>query len=80
MTAAASPRRPAPTGEVHATAAYTAGDFRRRTGLNDFTWRAARKAGLRVVKFGRKVYVRGSDWLDFLARVAAGEVAEQTND
>jgi hypothetical protein len=63
-------------GVIHAAESYRADEFRRRTGLNDFTWRAVRKAGLRVVRFGRKLWVRGSDWFEFLERAASGEFAE----
>jgi hypothetical protein len=61
-------------GITHCSEIYTAAEFKRRVGMNDFSWRAARKAGLRVLKFGRKVYVRGRDWELFLERAATGEV------
>jgi hypothetical protein len=60
---------------VRGDEAYSARDFRRRTGLTDFSYRSARRAGLRVIRFRRKVYVRGSDWLSFLERIASGEIS-----
>lgn len=57
---------------------YTAAEFRRRAGLNDFSWRAARRAGLPVIAVGRKLFVRGVDWAEFLGRIANGEIAFDT--
>lgn len=55
---------------IRADEAYTVAEFRRRTGLADYALRAARAAGLRVIAVGRKRYVRGLDWLAFLAAQA----------
>ncbi len=72
MKSTATQRR-AP-GVIRADEAYTVAEFRRRTGLGDFAFRAARAAGLRVIAFNKKRYVRGQDWLAFLAEQAdAGE-------
>lgn len=51
---------------IRADEAYSVAEFRRRVGLGDNSFRHARKAGLRVVMFGQKRWVLGSDWLAFL--------------
>lgn len=60
-------------GVIDRNHAYSVREFRRRTGLGDYAYAQARKAGLRVIKVGKKPYVLGSDWLDFLSRCASGE-------
>lgn len=57
-------------GVIRGDEAYTVAEFRRRTGLGDFAWRQLRHE-LRVVEVGKKRFVRGTDWLEFLARKAA---------
>jgi hypothetical protein len=61
-------------GVIRVDEVYRADEFRGRAGLNDFSWRGVRRAGLRVVRVNRKVYVRGSDWFDFLTRIESGEI------
>jgi hypothetical protein len=51
---------------IAASESYTVPEFRRRTGLGDFAFRQVRRAGLRVVAVGKKRYVLGADWLQFL--------------
>lgn len=59
---------------VRADEVYTVREFRRRAWLTDYSYREARRAGLVVIRFGRKCYVRGADWIDFLDRIAKGEI------
>ena len=54
---------------IRADEAYTVPEFRRRAGLGDYAFREVRRAGLRIIEIGKKRYVRGCDWLEFLARV-----------
>ena len=42
--------------------------FRRMTGLSAWAMRQCRRNGLRVVKVGRRHFIRGTDWDLFLAR------------
>lgn len=49
---------------------YLVPDFRRKARLGLYAFRKAREAGLVVVEFGRKRYVRGCDWLEFLEKQA----------
>ena len=53
-------------GVIRADECYTVPELRRRAALGDYAFREARKAGLRIVEFGRKRYVLGQDWLEFL--------------
>ena len=49
---------------------YTVAEFRKRMGIGDFAMRKLRADGLHVVEVGRKRFIRGSDWYDFLGEAA----------
>lgn len=49
---------------------YGVREFRARIGMKDFAWRQVVKDGLRVIPVGRRHFVRGEDWFDFLATKA----------
>lgn len=54
---------------------YTLQQFKERTGLGDWAIREARRSGLTVKYQGRKAYITGDDWLDYLAAQPQPEVA-----
>jgi len=56
-------------GVVSADAVYTVTEFRARMRLGDFVWRRVRRH-VRIIRVGRRAYVRGADWLDCLSRLA----------
>lgn len=56
------------SGEVLSNGAYTLPDFQDRTGLGRDAMRAARRKGLRVIRLHNRVFIRGSDWLDYLSK------------
>ncbi len=58
------------SGEISATAVYTLEEFKRRVGLAEWAFRECKRAGLKCIKIGRRKYIRGSDWLEFLDRQA----------
>jgi hypothetical protein len=43
--------------------------FQQITGLSAWALRSARRGGLKMKTVGRRKYVRGEDWLDYLANV-----------
>ena len=45
---------------------YPVAEFRRRAGLTEAAMRAARRRGLPVLRTGKRAYVSGQDFLDFL--------------
>lgn len=51
---------------IRADECYTIPEFRRRADMGDYSFRGAKAAGLKIIKIGRKHYVRGADWLAFL--------------
>ncbi len=55
---------------IRADEGYSVAEFRRRAGLGDYAFREVRRAGLRIIAIGKKRYVLGVDWLDFLAKEA----------
>jgi len=59
------PRRTLP-GEIRSDAVYTLYEFKRRSGMQDWAFRAARRKGLQVLRLGRNGYVHGADWIKFL--------------
>jgi hypothetical protein len=44
--------------------------FKRRSGLDDWALRQARRNGLRVLTVGRRRFVRGSDFAVYLDQIA----------
>lgn len=54
-------------GPIEAGASYPLPVFQRLAGLSAWGLRKAKHAGLRVRTVGRRRYVLGSDWLEFLA-------------
>lgn len=57
-----------PPGIISATEAYTVQEFRKRAGLGDYTWRQVRQQ-LPVIKIGRKRYVLGAAWIQYLQQL-----------
>lgn len=49
---------------------YLLDEFRRRAGLGRHSFRMALRAGLKVIRLHGRVYVRGEDWLAYLAEQA----------
>jgi hypothetical protein len=59
--------RPKSLGEfVEASQSYTLRELRARTGVGDFALRKLRAAGLPVRAIGRKQFILGADWIEFL--------------
>ena len=50
---------------IRSDEAYSMEEFRLRAGVGDYTWRRLRRE-LPVVAIGKKRFVRGADWLDYL--------------
>lgn len=57
-------------GVISCGEVYTLREFQARSGLGEAALRTARRAGLRVVRFKNRSYVRGQDFLEFLDKVA----------
>ena len=66
-------------GVIEATATYSLPVFQSITQLGDSAMRQARRKGLAVRKVGRRSFVYGQDFNDFL-RSTGGNKAEVTND
>lgn len=59
----------AAAGVINRDAVYTVREFRNRMRLGSHIWRTVRR-GLRTIRLGRRVYIRGADWLAYLDRQA----------
>jgi hypothetical protein len=59
------------SGEIQRDGLYSLAEFTKRTGLKDWALRAARRAGLRVLYLHGRGFVRGADWFEYVAQVAA---------
>lgn len=64
-------------GEVNPEAIYTKESAMRAMGWRQRAWVSARRKGLRVHTFARRVYVKGSELIRFLTSLDEnGEVVE----
>ena len=59
-------------GAIQAEATYPLPEFQRLSGLGEAAMRKARRMGLLVTSIGRRRYVRGKDFYEFIARVGEG--------
>lgn len=59
-----------PPGVVRPEELYLVRELRARADLGDFTWREARASGLKIRRLGRKLYVLGADFIEFVLRVS----------
>jgi hypothetical protein len=57
-------------GVIRADEAYTLMEFRRRCGLGQHAWRQLRNSGFRIVEIGRKRFVLGQDFIDYLKGIS----------
>lgn len=57
-------------GEISAGSTYPLPLFQRLTGLSVWALRQARRRGLKMVVVGRRKFVRGRDWMDYLETVS----------
>jgi hypothetical protein len=53
--------------EIRSDAAYSLPDFQRITGLGAKAIRKARREGLTVTRCGRRSYILGQSWINYLA-------------
>ncbi len=76
---AKKPAQSVDIGTITADCVFTLKEFSRRSGLGEWALRQARRSGLRVLYVHGRGFVRGSDWLDYLATAAAAADAAQTD-
>lgn len=57
---------PATPGVIRADEVYRLDEVRRRLGLNDDALRAARRAGLKARKIGRRKFYIGSELIEYV--------------
>lgn len=67
------------TGPIQRNTIYPLADFMSRVGLGEFAMRRARREGLRVVRMGKSVFVRGEDFIDFLNKQAEPSAVASSN-
>ena len=67
-------KAPPPLGVIRSDEVYLLAEVRRRLGWQEHAVRQARKAGLRVRRFGRQDFILGHDLLVFFSELpVAGE-------
>ena len=59
-------------GTIRPDEIYRLDEFKLRSGLGDFAFRQARGDGLRVVAIGKKIFVRGLDFIEYVDGKANG--------
>jgi hypothetical protein len=67
--AAAMPAAQAALAPISVHEVYPLKVFKQRSGLDSWALRKAKRAGLRVFAVGRRRYVRGSDFAEFLGQL-----------
>ena len=68
------PRQPEPktVGAIVPDALYRIDELKARMGWRDAAFRAAVRAGLKVYRSGKRIYVLGSDLVAFVTRAKGG--------
>jgi hypothetical protein len=66
MPAPTDPRRPFLDTAIDPARLYRADDLSARMGWRPSGWRAARRAGLRAFRYGKRWFVRGADAIAFV--------------
>lgn len=69
------PRPPEPktVGAVVPDALYTLAELKLRVGWRDAAFRAAVRAGLKIYRSGKRIYVLGTDLIEFVTRDKGGK-------
>jgi len=57
-------------GMILSDATYTLGEFQRISGLGEAALRKARRQGLVVIRVGRRGFVKGRDFQDYLGALS----------
>lgn len=65
-------------GVILSEATYPLAEFQKLSGLGEAALREARRRGLVVTAIGRRRFVRGADFYEFVGRLAASK-AEKSN-
>lgn len=66
MPAPTDPRRPALDTAIDPARLYRSDELSARMGWRPCGWRAARRAGLRAYRYGKRWFVRGADVIAFV--------------
>jgi hypothetical protein len=74
MPAANEPRRQPTEASIEPTRLYRSDEAMLRMGWRPSGWRAARRAGLKVSRYGKRAFVMGADLIAFIQEY--GEVTE----
>jgi hypothetical protein len=61
------------TGAVVPEAIYRLDELKARMGWRDAAFRAAVRAGLKIYRSGKRIYVLGTDLIEFVTRSKEGE-------
>jgi hypothetical protein len=59
-------RKPDQLGPIDSGSIYPSAVFRRLTGMEARSFRLARRAGLRAKRIGRRLFISGKDFADFV--------------
>jgi hypothetical protein len=70
VAASTSPSKvPTTPGVIRPDEVYTLEEFKGRVGFKDAALRAARRNSLKTLEAHGRKFVRGQDWIDYLARM-----------
>jgi hypothetical protein len=65
----------AKTGPIQRNTVYPKDSFMSRVGWGEFAMRSARRSGLKVIRAGKGVFVRGEDFIEWLNNQTESETA-----
>lgn len=68
-----------PGEKIEPQSLYSLEEFKRVSGMGNWSLRQARKAGLKMLKIGNRKYVKGQAFIDFIEAQNAPKVSETAN-
>lgn len=69
----------AATGPIQRDTVYPLDSLQALAGFGDFATRRARRSGLKVIKAGKKIFVHGEDFIEWLKKQAEQSAAASSN-
>ena len=69
----------AKTGPIQRDTVYPLHSFLARVGWGEFAMRSARRSGLKVIRAGKGVFIRGEDFIEWLNKKSEPSAVSSSN-
>lgn len=66
-------------GPIQKDTIYPKDNLMGRLGWGDYAMRSARRSGLKVIRAGKSIFIRGEDFIDWLNKQAEQSAAASSN-